>query len=262
MLNDKDAALLQEEHLDMMIRLAFELEEAEEISDYLDSPDPALTLENEDLADQALLAAYARTDAQNRTNRRMQRLHRAGTIIPKLVNIAACIILLLAAATPVALANSATFRSKVLELLVEFDHEKGEAYFSLVPNETEAFNVPEGWHGSYFPSYIPDGFDIYDFDPEFPTPIIEYRNAASNQLYFCEHSSASTMVTGTENAEATTITINGTTAYLLDGIASDGKTHTVYVIWQNDTNWFDVTGFGISTEEAIAVARSVRRVVK
>ena len=262
MLHEKDAALLQEEHLDMMIRLAFELEGAEEISDYLDSPDPALTLENEDLADQALLAAYARTDAQSRKNRRMQRLHRAGTIIPKLVNIAACIILLLAAATPVALANSATFRSKVLELLVEFDHEKGEAYFSLVPNETEAFNVPEGWHGSYFPSYIPDGFDIYDFDPFFPLASIELRDAASNQLFFDEYTEDTDMMIGTENTTISTVDINGFSAYLIEGPAADGVTWSVSITWQNDTNWFHVLSYGLPTEEAIAVARSVRRVVK
>lgn len=262
MIHQDDIARLEDAHLDTMIRLAFQLEDAEETARLLEESVPAIPPEDAALADRMLLSALDRMEAQHRSTRRERMLHTAGKIIPRLVNIAACIILILALATPVALANSATFRSRVMELLVEFDHEKGEAYFSFVPNETEAFNVPEGWPGNYFPSYIPDGFTIFDFDPEFPTPVIEYRNAASNQLFFCEHGPTSTMVTGTENAETTTITINGTTAYLLDGIASDGKTHTVYVIWQNDTNWFDVTGFGISTEEAIAVARSVRSVVK
>lgn len=141
MLNERDAALLQEEHLDTMIRLAFELEETEEISGYLESPDPDLPPESEKLADQALLSAFARSDAQSRTHRRRQWQTAAVRVIPRVVNIAACIILLLAAATPVALANSATFRSRVMELLVEFDHDKGEAYFSLVEKAEEALDV-------------------------------------------------------------------------------------------------------------------------
>lgn len=50
--------------------------------------------------------------------------------------------MLLALATPIALANSETFRSKVLQLLMEFDNEKGEAYFSFVPDDSAGFEVP------------------------------------------------------------------------------------------------------------------------
>ena len=34
------------------------------------------------------------------------------------------------------------------------------------------------------------------------------------------------------------------------------------ITWQNDSNWFCVTTFGLSTDEALQVARSVRQIVK
>ena len=173
-----------------------------------------------------------------------------------------CVILLLAMAAPIALANSATFRSKVLQLIMELDEEKGEAYFSLVQDEDASFDVPEGWRGNYFPSYIPDGFTIYDWDPDFGAAFIEYRNGSANQLFFSEYSNGAGVVTGTDNAEMKEIDINGNPAYLIDGIASDGKTHTVNIFWQNETNWFGVVTYGLSTDEALRVARSVRRIVK
>lgn len=257
-----DIARLQDAHLDAMLKLAFDLDDAENTQRLLDSPDPELTPDEERLADEILALALARADKEKQHSRRHNFAGTARKVLPFVINTAACIILLLAMATPIALANSATFRSKVLQLIMELDEEKGEAYFSLVQDEDASFDVPEGWHGNYFPSYIPDGFTIYDWDPDFGAAFIEYRNESANQLFFSEYSNGAGVVTGTDNAEMKEIDINGHPGYLINGIASNGTTHTVNIFWQNETNWFGVVAYGLSTDEALQVARSVRRIVK
>ena len=262
MKNTYDIAQLQEDHLDMMIKLAFDLEDNEAAQRLLEAPDPPLTPEEAKLADEILALAFARADAQNKQTRQHKFAQTARKVLPWVVNTAACIILLLAMATPIALANSATFRSRVMQLIMELDEEKGEAYFRLVQDEIASFDVPEGWCGNYFPSYIPDRFTIYDYDSTFPLPFIEFRNAEDNQIFFQEFDEYAEMWAGTDNSTIRNVDINGATAVLIEGYTSDNVTWAVTITWQNDTNWFSITTFGLPTDEALRIARSVRRIVK
>lgn len=254
-----DASQLQNEHLDTMIKLAFDLEDIEVADKLLSTADPSLNAQETRLAEDAYLLACARMDKQNKPHALLVVARKA---LPWAINIAACIILLLAIAAPVALANSATFRAKVMQLIMELDDEKGEAHFSFVANENATFDVPEDWCGNYFPSYIPDGFMIYDYDPNFSMPIIEYRDAAENQLFFNEYNEHTDMMAGTEKCTISSILINGNPGIMIEGPGADGVTLGVTITWQNDTNWFCVTTFGLSTDEALQIARSVRRIIK
>lgn len=254
-----DASQLQNEHLDTMIKLAFDLEDIEAADQFLSTADPALNAQEIRLAEDAYLLACARVNRQNKPRMLLQAARRA---LPFVVNIAACIILLLAIAAPVAIANSATFRAKVMQLIMKLDEEKGEAHFSFVADENASFDVPEGWPGNYFPSYIPDGFMIYEYNPDFPMPFIEYRDAAENQLFFNEYNEHTDMMAGTEKCTISSILINGNPGMMIEGPCADGVTLGVTITWQNDTNWFCVTTFGLSTDEALQVARSVRRIIK
>lgn len=254
-----DTSQLREEHLDAMIKLAFDLEDIEAADQLLSTADPALTAEEARLAEEAYLLACARVDKENKPH---ALLTAARKVLPWAVHIAACIILLLAIAAPVAMANSATFRAKVMQLIMELDEEKGEAHFSFVADESAAFDVPEGWCGNYFPSYIPDGFTIYDYDPTFPMPFIEYRDAAENQLFFNEYNENTDMMAGTEECTISPVRINGNPGTMIEGPSADGVTLSVTITWQNDINWFCITTFGLPTEEAIRIAESVRRIVK
>ena len=57
-----DIPQLQDDHLDMMIRLAFDLEDIEQADTLLSTADPALTEDDVRLADAAYLLACARAD--------------------------------------------------------------------------------------------------------------------------------------------------------------------------------------------------------
>ena len=255
-----DITEMQEQHLDMMIKLAFDMEDAEEVQRILDEPDPELSAEEEAFANAIFAKALESSEQQSKRERRRRYAANVRRILPRLVEAAACLILVAAIATPVALASSATFRSRIMQLLMEMDSEKGEAYFSFVEDEAKAFWIPEGWQGAYYPSYIPKGYEIYDFNPFFT--MIEYRNAEGNQLYFDEYDQNTDLLAGTENSTVSAITINGHSGYMIEGIAIDGITHAVTIVWQNDSKWFSVTGFGISSSEAITVATSVKKIIK
>lgn len=255
-----DTTELQEQHLDMMIKLAFDMEDAEEIQEILEEPDPVLTADEEMFTNAIFVDALNASERQSKREKRQRYAASIRKMMPRLVEIAACLILIAALATPVALASSTAFRAKVMELLMELDNEKGEAYFSLVEDESVEFWVPEGWKGTHYPCYIPEGFSVYDFDSFFT--FIEYRNEQNCQLFFAEYSSGASLVTGTENADVSALTINGSKGYLVEGTASDGITHTVTLVWQSDTKWFCVTGYNVDTNEALMVASSVREIIQ
>lgn len=255
-----DMTEMQEQHLDLMIKLAFDMEDAEEVQRILAEPDPELSAEDEAFTNAIFANALDESEQRHKQERRQRYAVNVRRIFPRLVEIAACLILVVAVAAPVALASSAAFRTKVMQLLMEMDNEKGEAYFNFVEDDNAEFWVPEGWQGSHFPSYIPEGYQIYAFDPFFTS--IEYRNAENHQLYFDECDEDTTMMAGTENSTISSLTISGHPGYLIDGIAIDGVTHAVTLVWQNDTKWFSITGFGVSTNEVITVATSVKEIIK
>jgi len=250
----------QEQHLDMMIKLAFDLDDAEEIQRILDEEEPKLAPEDQSFADGILASALMKAENQNKRHKRQRYANRARRAIPRMIEIAACLVLITALATPIALAHSAEFRAKVMQLLIRIDRENGEAYFRFEQDSEASFGVPEGWIGSHYPSYIPEGYQIYEFDPLFA--MIEYRDAKGAQFIYSEYDENAELMTGIENASISSIEINGHTGYVIEGTAEDGETHTVTVTWSNDTHWFSMTGFGISSNQMIQIASSVRKIIK
>lgn len=250
----------QEQHLDTMIKLAFDLDDADEIQRILDEEDLPLAPEEQAFADEILEAALLKAENQNKRKKRQRYANKVRRAIPRMIEIAACFVLIAAIATPIALARSAAFRAKVMQLLIQMDTEKGEAYFRFEQNPEAFFWVPEGWTGDHYPSYIPEGCQIYAFDPLFTT--VEYRDAKGGQFIYSEYDENAELMTGIENASISSIEINGHTGYAIEGIAQDGETHTVTVTWSNDTHWFSITSFGISSEQVIQIASSVRAIIK
>ena len=48
---------------------------------------------------------------------------------------------------------------------IEEDHAK----LSLVEDEDASFDVPSGWQGDYYPTYIPDGYEVFNVIPYYAT---------------------------------------------------------------------------------------------
>lgn len=253
-----DLSELQERYLDAMIGLAFDLDDTEEALRLSSEPDPALTPQEEEQADAILQRALAYLDEREKAARQQRRNSAMKRWIPRIIEVAACLALVLAIAMPVAVANSAAFRSRVLRLLFEADEEQGSMNFSFVEDPDASFEVPEDWTGNYFPSYFPGGFTYWGMNPYMQS--VEYRDDEGNQIFFREFTEDTSGSAGTDNSEVTYIDLHGTTAQMIDGDSLG--IHTVTITWANDTNWFVVNTNDVNTEEALAVARSVREIVK
>lgn len=245
-------------HLDMMIRLAFDVEDNEEVMRILNEPDPVLSLEEKAFADDVFAKALAASEKRVKLENRKRCAKAVRKFLIRAAEAAACIILVIGIAMPIAIAHSPAFRAKVMQLIMEPDNEKGAAYFSFVEDEQASFPVPEGWTGQYYPSYIPQGFEVYEYDPLFP--MVQYQKGEGQILYFTENTEDSDMMAGLDGSTVEPTTINDYPGYIIDGVTSDGITHTVTIVWQYETRWFSVVSFGISTDETIHVANSVRQI--
>lgn len=251
-----DQQPLQDQHLDMMIRLAFLRDEEEETNQLLDEPDPILSKEDERIADRAFLRALSLGEEQRKKEKRNQRIQTLRRIMPKVVQAAACLILALGLAVPAALAASASFRSSVMQLLMQFDSDEGAMNFSFVEDTDAAFDVPEGYMGAYYPAYIPDGFTLEYVGPILPA------------VHFIRDEQAISFFEGDENAEGTngiegatveTITIHGREACLIEGEGL--SSHVVNIIYAVDDKWFDITTYNLEKSEAIRIAESIKKII-
>ena len=249
---------LQDQHLDMMIRLAFFKDEEEAIQQLLDEPDPTLTPQEEIMANQAFLNAMRVSEAKNRRERITLFTSKTKKIFPRIIQVAASIVLIIGIATPIAIAASSEFRSRVMQLLLEIDSENNEAHFSFQENNSATFYVPDSWKGKYYPSYIPENFEI-EYTNSFGDRI-RMTTVDNQMISFAEFDENVGLTVGIENASMSTIYLNNNTvAYLTDGYAFD--IHGVSIVWAVDDKWFDLATNNIDTSEAIRIAESVKKII-
>lgn len=251
---------MEDRHLDLMIELAFELEEAREVQRLLDEPVPQFTEAEKQSAQRALHSAFEKANILKR--RKNLRILRNSTLymIGNIAKIAACIALIIVIASPIALATSSEFRAKVMQLLIQIDNEEGVVRFSFIEDEEASFDVPEGWIGDYFLSYVPEGFSIYEFDPLFRG--IEYRDTANRVLFFGEYDEYTTGLQGTDNSTVSYEYINGKEACIVEGYSEYGEWHIVSITWANDERWFQIKTYNIGRDETVRLAMNVKKIYK
>ncbi|MCH5287994.1 MAG: DUF4367 domain-containing protein [Christensenellaceae bacterium] len=254
-----DFAELQERHLDTMIRLAFDQEDAEAVQQILEETEPELTPEEQELAERILALTREKAAKQEAAKRKSRPKGTAGRMVMRVLEVAACLIVVFAIATPIAFANSAVFRSKVMQLLVRIDQGNEAAYFTFREDPDAEFFVPEGWMGEYFPSYVPEGM-VESWRSE-NIAAIEYISNGMRGFSFSEQNSG-TILQGTENGTVSNVDVQGYTATLYDGMASTGDFRVTSVTWANDTTMFSVYAYDMDVDEVLQIARSVKKVIK
>ena len=219
----------QDEHLDIMIALAFDLDDAEAVQQLSETDDPPLTTDDESRAPATLRAA-------------------------------ACLLLLLTVSFSVAFATSAVFRSKVLTLVVSVDEEQDWIFHvDFLEDQNSAFDVPQNWTGLYFPSDLPDGYVISMTDST--PPRIIYQNPLGQNFCYAEYDEADSVTVSTENATTRFINIGGTVAHLVESESSDGSAHVTTITWTNDHRWFSLTGENMTLDTLVKIAASVKKII-
>ncbi len=246
---------LQDEYLDTLLHLAYKHEAAIEAQPTLTTEGTPLTPEEEASLQSTLDAAWKKLDAQRRRQRR-ERL-RAGfrRTLPKVMEAAACVVLILAIAVPIALANVTSFRSQVMRLLVGIDQARGVADIRLTPSDKQ-FDVPADWAGEYYPSYIPEGMQLTEVDCIGNFCTTEYSNESGQHLAFYECAKDATASIGTEYATASTEMMNGKEVW----VEESKELNTVYLTWSMDEYCLSLRSDGLNREETMRVAESVKKV--
>lgn len=239
---------IREQHIDQLVRLAYLYEEALEAEEFIEGSDRTPSA-GERSGCEALYARFEEKWRREKARARRLRLLRAGRRIGgRAVQIAACLVLLLGIATPIAIANVESVRAKVLSFLIQV---KGE-YTELSLQESDTFDVPPEWLGNYFPSHIPEGYYIRGMSRYMP--YIEYENSDGDWISFDECNADSCTNIDSEDAALSYEMVNGTLAFVVEKDVN-------IVTWSNDDRYFIVMSTE-SKDQALEIARSVKKIIK
>ena len=152
-----------------------------------------------------------------------------------------------------AFASSETFRVRVFSMFAE-DHGQYTA-IGLREDEQKAFDVPNGWEGMYYPTYIPDGFEVINVENlSEQIFLISFENKNNEYLTFEEMTEDAESNIDTENAQVYYTEIHGNTALV------SVKADLTNVSWNEQNRMFSVIIDGEVEEDALKVAESVTRI--
>ena len=180
-------------------------------------------------------------------------------ILPKIMQIAACLILVAAIGTTVAIAKDASFRSAVMQLLIHIDQEEGVANISFEENSEKSFEVPADWLGEYYPSQIPSDFTVSYMFSDSEAAAVEFKSTDGREIGFDEYSYKVVSSQGIEEADTSEIMINDRLALM---VSDDNPDDLFYrITWSNDERWFMLTTVHMTKEETIELVKSVRKII-
>lgn len=237
---------IQDEHLDMLIYLAFKMEEEEEIQSLIEEGARELTAEELTHKDLAYAQFLEKFDAQQRKEKREQRIQSVKHTLPKLAEIAACLVLVLVVTTSIAVAHVESFRMLVMNLLIEMQED--HASVRMIESDGSVIEIPAEWKGEYFPTYIPEGYEVYRIHDTVAK--IDYINSAGKWICFNEYTSAGELCADIEEADVTYIDIQGSEAMIVE------KPDATTISWQLGNRYFYLS-CETGKDMAVQIARSV-----
>lgn len=139
--------------MDMLVRAALKWQEIKNGQCILAESEKELTLEEIERSKRILERFEKEKDARGKYIRRKTRNEAAKRVGLRAVAVMACIAILLSVAAPFAVAHIEPLRTRVLGILIDI----GDRYASVSLREVE---VPEGWQGENYISYLPDGYEF------------------------------------------------------------------------------------------------------
>lgn len=174
--------------------------------------------------------------------------------LPKVAQIAAVFIAVIAVAGSVAIATSHTVRVHVMKLLYEMEEEY--TTIKMVEDEEASFDVPAEWQGTSYMSYIPEGYAIHNVFSYGTNNIVEYYDIVSGNLVlqFSELGSNIESNADTEDTITQQVRINGYSGVLF----SKGTMHSVF--WCDTNKYFYLSLSNSTVDELLSIANSVKRI--
>lgn len=175
------------------------------------------------------------------------------TVVPRTMRFAVAALGILCIGLTTAFASSETFRVRVFSMFAE-DHGQYTA-IGLREDEQKAFDVPNGWEEMYYPTYIPDGFEVINVENlSEQIFLISFENKNNEYLTFEEMTEDAESNIDTENAQVYYTEIHGNTALV------SVKADLTIVSWNEQNRILSVVFDGEVEEDALKVAKSVTRI--
>ncbi len=235
---------LLEDCEDALFRLSLtrlEARRAEAFVREADAGDAALTPDAMDRAFERALPRFLRASRRELRRRDIGMLRRRTTA--RVVNVIAAFLVLLLAGCVSALAVSPEMRESLSRLLVSPQKE----FTDFRMEKFAEPDVPEGFRGDFYPSYIPDGFFLESADWYRACYLTEDEQRV---LYYTELDENAAMNLDTEDADVTYGKVGGTDAMFVQkkGLSS--------VVWSFSNRFFLVSIKG-THEEALKIAESL-----
>ena len=182
---------------------------------------------------------------------RKAHLRNLGRAVPGILRKVAVFLLVLNLGFTTAAAMVPSVRVKVMELLINIEREYTE--LSLRESQGASFEVPIDWKGSYFPSFIPEGYEIFEV-VDAGICSITYLNSEDQEVSFLEGTEYSSVNINTEGAKTECITIHGRPGMI--ALREDGD---IFIAWC-ETDRMLILGYTGTREDAIKIAESVIRI--
>lgn len=179
-------------------------------------------------------------------------LRNLGRAVPGILRKVAVFLLVLNLGFTTATAMVPSVRIKVMELLINIEREYTE--LSLWESQGASFEVPIDWKGSYFPSFIPDGYEIFEVVDTFGICSIKYLNSEDQEVSFLEGTEYSSVNINTEGAKTEFILVHGRPGMI--ALREDGY---IFIAW-SETDRMLILGYTGTREDAIKIAESVIRI--
>lgn len=202
---------------------------------------------------------FLETSREKRMKKMMRRLRWISlkkqffTVVPRTMRFAVAALGILCIGLTTAFASSETFRVRVFSMFAE-DHGQYTA-IGLREDEQKAFDVPNGWEGMYYPTYIPDGFEVINVENlSEQIFLISFENKNNEYLTFEEMTEDAESNIDTENAQVYYTKIHGNTALV------SVKADLTIVSWNEQNRMFSVIIDGEAEKDALKVAKSVTRI--
>lgn len=239
---------IQDEHLDMLIRLAYRREDERLCRQYgYEESMDAIPAEQRAAIYAKVLEKY---EAIEREKARAARIRKWKNHVPRIINAAACIALILCIAAPIAVAKVEFIRVRVMKLLAEIqeDHTR----LSLIEDEEAAFYIPADWRGKYYPSYLPEGFELSWYSPISVEAI--WRNGQGDYLHYIESKESMAIGIDSEKAVQSDVLIGATKALLFEG---EDK---LALAWSDGETFFSIST-NLPKEEGMQIASNVRKII-
>ena len=224
---------------DLKIRLALQQEFEQEVDKLVAEVNPTDTGQTRQIRE---MEEQVLRDIAAHTVRRTQR-HEQKRRFPRCARVIAAIALLIMVSVGSAMATVHMVQIGLLKLDIQTYPERTS--YGLVPSDS-AMDVPAEWQGDFYPAYIPEGFE---FDRCYPNDAI-YLDKDGRCLDFSEATYGSVTNLDTENANLSSVFINGAEATLIE------KDGWAAVVWSANNRLFIVDIDG-GKDDALRVATSV-----